>query len=149
MDRSLGSFRSELQCHPAANAPDVPAGGYLASCLGCSLSLGGALLTCTACSTADGRRRTTSYEPARCPLPATLDNNNGRLVCSGLRNAAGVPAGGYVHSCQGCALDEDNEWLRCSHCGTADGRQIEAAHRIAECASGRFDNQNGVLRCEG
>ena len=145
----VDNIQGELQCHPAANAPDVPAGGYLASCLGCSLSLGGALLTCTACSTADGRRRTTSYEPARCPLPATLDNNNGRLVCSGLRNAAGVPAGGYVHSCQGCALDEDNEWLRCSHCGTADGRQIEAAHRIAECASGRFDNQNGVLRCEG
>ena len=98
------------------NEAGSDAGGYPACCLGCSLSLGGALLTCSHCPTADGARYLSTYETARCPAPAQLDNNNGHLVCSGLRNAPNLPAGGYADSCQGCAVDEAGEQLFCSHC---------------------------------
>ena len=37
-------------------------------------------------------------------------------MCSGLRNAPNLPAGGYADSCQGCAVDEAGEQLFCSHC---------------------------------
>jgi hypothetical protein len=148
-DTAVDNIQGELQCHPEPNEAGIPAGGYQASCLGCSLSLGGALLTCSHCPTADGARYLSTYETARCPAPAQLDNNNGHLVCSGLRNAPNLPAGGYADSCQGCAVDEAGEQLFCSHCSAADGRQLFSSHRLDECAARTFDNRDGELVCAG
>ena len=143
---TVDNIQAELQCRPEPNAANIPRGRYASSCLGCSLSLGGALLTCTHCGTADGRRAAASYETARCVAPAQLDNNNGRLVCSGVPNQAGaLPGGGYSNSCQGCSVGDGR--LVCSHCGTSDGRQIVGLHELSSCKSGTFDNRDGVLVC--
>ena len=62
---------------------------------GCRLELGGAVVRCSHCGTADGARRESDYEVARCAPPAALNNNNGVLTCAGVPNAAGIPEGSY------------------------------------------------------
>ena len=152
---AVDNIQGELQCRPAPNAADIPRGGYTSSCQGCRLSRSKEHLRCTHCTTADGRRVGSTYATARCPPPAALDNHDGVLFCSGLRHAApagGLPAGGYLHSCQGCAVVEADgapPQLSCSHCATADRRQRDTALALAECASRRFGNQDGRLVCEG
>ena len=86
-----------------------------------------------------------AYPLARCPPPATFGNNNGRLTCEGLRNAAGLPDGGYLRSCGGCRWEDDE--IKCSHCAAADGRQVEAAAK-GKCPQGSaLDNHDGKLVC--
>ena len=142
----IDNIQGELQCKPAPNAADIPSGRYASSCEGCRLTDGGTSLACPHCTAADGRRLGSTYEIGRCPSPAQLDNNNGRLFCSGVPNARGLPRGGYANSCQGCAVDDAGQRLVCTHCATADGRQIHGEHPLA-CDSGRFDNRDGVLVC--
>ena len=113
---------------------------------GCRLEMGGAMLRCSHCGTADGARKASEYELARCMPPATLDNQNGVLSCSGVRSAPGIPDGAYKHSCQGCSTRDGT--LTCSHCSAANGRQLLSSIELGGCgAPNVIDNQDGTLRC--
>ncbi|KAL1496089.1 hypothetical protein AB1Y20_014715 [Prymnesium parvum] len=113
---------------------------------GCRLEQSGAVLWCSHCSTASGARREAEYELRRCAAPAALDNHDGKLFCSGVRSAADIPEGAFRHSCQGCS--QQSGVLSCSHCSTADGRQLAAELTIAGCKQpAEIDNRDGVLVC--
>ena len=44
---------------------------------------------------------------------------------------------------------DTGEQLFCSHCTTADGRQLFSSHRLEECPARTFDNRDGELVCAG
>ena len=171
--REINNMAGELQCTPEPNEAGLPDGGYLRTCLGCKLKVLNngkrakhgkreEAVSCTNCGMHDGTQRKAEYAMARCPSPGFLDNDNGILKCYNLPNAAGIPDGGYVHSCQGCKLlagdgggDGDGastgrgEKLYCSHCGTADGRQVVAQLFPNDCNEVEtVDNNNGRLVCK-
>lgn len=66
----VDNIGGELKCKPAANARNIPRGGYAGSCLGCTMS--GTKVQCSDCGTAGGARVAASYDMARCPPPHNL-----------------------------------------------------------------------------
>eukprot|EP00929_Paragymnodinium_shiwhaense_P050889 TRINITY_DN25620_c0_g1_i1.p1 TRINITY_DN25620_c0_g1~~TRINITY_DN25620_c0_g1_i1.p1 ORF type:complete len:1033 (+),score=90.75 TRINITY_DN25620_c0_g1_i1:64-3162(+) len=147
----VDNIHGDLDCKPRPNEADLPAGGYLGSCLGCKIEADGKSVVCSHCSTSDGHRRESSYSLDRCPAPHTLDNNDGVLVCNGIPNADNIPPGGYRDSCHGCALSADGRFLKCTHCLAADKRQLESVVDVTGCPMppAKIDNQNGKLACTG
>ena len=77
-----------------------------------------------------------------------VNNIQGRLECKPEPNAAGIPIGGYSHSCQGCSVEGAR--LRCTHCGTADGARVASEYELSRCQPpAKLDNNNGRLTCKG
>lgn len=143
----VDNIQGELQCKPKPNAKDIPRGGYARSCEGCRLE-GGAFLRCSHCGTADGRRVKAAYDLARCPPPGSLDNQDGKIVCTGLPHAEGIPSGGFRTSCLGCRLGGDQ--LICTSCRRADGSEVESSLALSSCylsPSHGVDNSDGSLVC--
>ena len=158
--KALSLSLSLSQCEhaqPACLKIHRPSGGYLDSCLGCVLvGLGapqkwhehlGPSVACSHCDAANGDRAATRYALLDCPAPGSLDNNDGRLECSGLTNAEGLPRGGYLDSCRGCRLLRGTT-LECSHCRTAGGHQQRTQFKLKDCPPPyRLDNHDGSLAC--
>ncbi|CAE8583567.1 unnamed protein product [Polarella glacialis] len=146
----VDNIRGELQCKPKVNAANIPEGGYRDSCRGCELEQGGTVLQCSHCGAADGRRVTSRFLLSQCPRPGKLDNHNGVLNCVGLLNAAKIPEGPYLHSCQGCHLFDYGKLVTCQLCRKADGRQLQSSFELGLCLPpGKLDNQDGSLICKG
>lgn len=154
---AVDNINGRLECAPLANERYLPSGGYLDSCLGCVLvGLGapqkwhehlGPSVACSHCDAANGDRAATRYALLDCPAPGSLDNNDGRLECSGLTNAEGLPRGGYLDSCRGCRLLRGTT-LECSHCRTAGGHQQRTQFKLKDCPPPyRLDNHDGSLAC--
>lgn len=149
----VDNIQGELQCKPKPNAPDIPAGGYQHSCLGCELLNQGSskqdtIVSCSHCGTANGQRRPSSYVISRCPIPGSLDNDDGGIVCKGVPNAFGIPAGEYRSSCQGCVLD--GFILQCSLCMRSTREQVSASFDMAKCPQpAKLENVDGTLHCAG
>eukprot|EP00927_Polykrikos_kofoidii_P076190 TRINITY_DN7298_c0_g1_i1.p1 TRINITY_DN7298_c0_g1~~TRINITY_DN7298_c0_g1_i1.p1 ORF type:complete len:987 (+),score=85.23 TRINITY_DN7298_c0_g1_i1:50-3010(+) len=141
--RSVDNLDGELSCSPLPNSPDIPPGGYTGSCLGCSLN--GGILKCTHCGRIRNPARYSSYTVDRCKKPGTLDNQDGILTCVGIPNARDIPDGGYQGSCQGCRME--GNLLRCSHCRTVDGHQVEATLSLPCKGKVPVGNSNGKLVC--
>ena len=118
----VNNIHGQLQCEPKPNDVAIPAGRYQQSCKGCELR--NRLLACSHCSTAAGRQVPSTFSPELCPPPGVLDNDNGKLVCSGLPNAAAVPDGPYLQSCQGCQVTNTPPSVQCRLCRRADGQQV-------------------------
>ena len=144
----VNNIHGHLQCEPKPNGANIPAGGYQQSCKGCELNSRG-FLACSHCSTASGKQNPSSYRLDNCPAPGTLDNDNGRLTCNGLPNDAALPSGPYLHSCQGCQLQQPH--VVCKLCRRADGQQVESRYELDRCPppSFKLDNQDGRLVCVG
>lgn len=143
---SLDNQNGILTCIGQPNNLDIPVGGYRDSCQGCRRA--GDLVECTLCRRADGQQAPASYDVRRCTPPAALDNRNGILICRGVPDTPGVPPGAYRDTCQGCSLDANRGALRCSHCLTADGRQVPASLSLLRCAAPpALENRDGALMC--
>ena len=56
---------------------------------------------------------------------------------------------GSSRSTGSAPVDEAGEQLFCSHCTTADGRQLFSSRRLEECPARTFDNRDGELVCTG
>lgn len=118
------------------------------------------LLSCTNCRTADGHERKSAFDLARCPAPGMLDNQDGILTCIGVPNAADVPPGPYLQSCQGCQLAQSSSgrsadtpgtpvMLVCPLCRSAAGKQVISSFNLLDCLPpGILHNVDGRLNCE-
>jgi len=124
--QAVDNIGGQLQCTPPTNQPGIPPGAYTTSCLGCAIKqqeqVGGVdnrtdrsaeVLHCIACRTVSGDRVVTWYELDRCPLPHTLENEDGVLVCNGPANKSPLPEGGFEQSCLGCAVIWNGEAGEC------------------------------------
>eukprot|EP00658_Telonema_sp_P-2_P066595 TRINITY_DN55580_c0_g2_i1.p1 TRINITY_DN55580_c0_g2~~TRINITY_DN55580_c0_g2_i1.p1 ORF type:complete len:148 (+),score=18.55 TRINITY_DN55580_c0_g2_i1:251-694(+) len=140
----IGNQNGRLMCMPKHNAPNVPPGDYLESCLGCALQ--GDMVRCTACNGADGEQHVASYLISRCALPGMLANIDGKLVCLGLPNSPNLPEGSYQDSCSGCGIAEPGQ-LRCSHCFAGDGSQHESVLVLPSNGCDSIGNSDGQLSC--
>lgn len=137
-----------LHCGGLQHAEGIPPGGYRDSCQGCALA--GSSLTCMHCRAADGRQLEASYDVQKCVAPGKIDNDNGALICSGMVNQRGIPAGAYQGSCEGCRLERGGALLTCAQCRDASGRRHETSYEPKRCPPpGKLDNANGMLRCTG
>jgi hypothetical protein len=152
--RDVNNVHGALSCAPEPNQLDIPHGHYTTSCLGCLLDTGGKggadRVYCSHCRDCEGATRPAAYVLSRCPSPGMMTNDCGIIKCHNMENAQNIPAGGYAHSCEGCKLTTDGTVLSCSHCGTADGRQIETSLALAACpaSQGSPDNSDGRLVCK-
>lgn len=148
---SIDNVGGILTCVGLKNDANIPPGGYQDSCQGCRVDARrpAPVLLCTHCRAADGRQHASSHELYRCPPPGELENRDGRLACRGVPNALSLPSGPYLETCQGCKLEGAGaSQLSCSHCRTADGRQIEASLVLASCPEGAtIGNDDGRLAC--
>eukprot|EP00802_Teleaulax_amphioxeia_P022967 Tamp_23479.p2 GENE.Tamp_23479~~Tamp_23479.p2 ORF type:complete len:126 (-),score=8.70 Tamp_23479:525-902(-) len=115
-------------------------GSYLGSCSGCSIDDGADMLKCTKCTKTCGAQIESSIAFSSCGSSA-FGNNGGKLVCEDL------PPGPYLRSCNNCNKGEDGN-LSCV-CTGGGGQRVDTRIGIASCPSGRFDNQEGKLVCEG
>eukprot|EP00930_Biecheleria_cincta_P005737 TRINITY_DN10667_c0_g1_i1.p1 TRINITY_DN10667_c0_g1~~TRINITY_DN10667_c0_g1_i1.p1 ORF type:complete len:650 (+),score=80.68 TRINITY_DN10667_c0_g1_i1:243-1952(+) len=135
---------------PPANEPGLPEGSYLGSCRGCSFDRARHLLRCSHCRSPGTPSLSSELDLTTCPLPE-VNNIRGSLQCEPKPNAPDIPPGGYADSCKGCEMRRGAEVsLFCSHCSTADGRQIASSFALVRCpAPGKLDNQDGLLTCKG
>merc|ERR1711924_228964 len=147
--QSFSNNNGKLICSPVPNAQDVPKGGYIHSCKGCSIVE--QVLMCTHCSAANGDQGPSSLSLEDCPPPQNIDNSNGRLMCSPSPNAADIPPGGYMESCLGCKVQRDSgksPLLTCTHCRKSDGEQVRSQIEVAQCPPpGHISNHEGSLTC--
>ncbi|CAK9086051.1 unnamed protein product [Durusdinium trenchii] len=142
----INNIQGRLQCEPKPNAASIPRGGYQRSCKGCDMQ--GDVLHCSHCGTASGNQVPASFEVLRCPAPAELDNDNGRLTCRGVPNDLACPPGPYLKSCQGCRSEAGH--VSCALCRRADGRQVAAEAAAGRCRwPAQLENQDGELVCSG
>eukprot|EP00281_Chroomonas_sp_CCMP1168_P024963 CAMPEP_0206225250 /NCGR_PEP_ID=MMETSP0047_2-20121206/7451_1 /ASSEMBLY_ACC=CAM_ASM_000192 /TAXON_ID=195065 /ORGANISM="Chroomonas mesostigmatica_cf, Strain CCMP1168" /LENGTH=340 /DNA_ID=CAMNT_0053648245 /DNA_START=6 /DNA_END=1028 /DNA_ORIENTATION=- len=69
-------------------------------------------------------------------------------------NGEGIPPGGYLQSCKGCAIvhgqASTDEWLRCTHCLTGQGSKFdESSIKLGSCQEDEWiTNHFGRLMCE-
>lgn len=148
------SFRRRVEEQRAAlplpNGPGIPEGSYLHSCRGCRISGDdGKTLECTHCRKPGRPAGSSALDLKTCEILA-VNNIHGSLQCQPLPNEPNIPPGAYQGSCLGCKMVQNQQVLDCSHCGTADGRQVRSTYEVSSCPPpGRFDNQDGVLTCLG
>jgi len=133
---------------PKPNGPGIPQGSYLGSCRGCSLSNAGATLSCTHCEVPGSPSDRSEVILTPCGGRA-INNIHGELQCDPEPNAPDIPKGPYEGSCKGCKLV--GPWLKCSHCGTAEGKVANADYDTRRCVPPEqtLDNQDGTLVCIG
>ena len=73
-----------------------------------------------------------------------VGNNNGELVCEDRGHGAGLPKGGFIHSCINCQVVDGKLSCRCK---ATDGSEKDSSlDLVAGCDS--VTNRNGELACE-
>eukprot|EP00435_Cladocopium_sp_Y103_P031164 s2296_g7.t2 len=135
----LDNDNGKLVCNGVTNDAACPDGPYLQSCQGCHLS--GSVVVCPLCRRADGRQMEASHSMETCTRPARLENQDGRLVCSGAID------GPYKKSCSQC--QQTGDFLTCQ-CGQSTGKSLESSYDISRCRSpAELHNLEGRLTCQG
>jgi len=142
--------RRQQAATPGPHGPSIPEGSYLDSCSGCRMEGSGAILVCARCVSPGSASSGSRLALGRCGAQRLVDNIQGELECKPEANAAGIPPGGYAHSCLGCKLEDGGSMLSCSHCGTKQGSRRSSAISLSRCAPpAAVDNQDGQLVCVG
>ena len=134
----------------SAKPPKLPAGDYGDSCTDCRLIKAGSVLFCKACPT----KLTNGGEAqARVDACKSFTNANGTLACGprpptceGEMCYGQIPAGGYIHTCGGCAQSDGK--LECTHCEDALGDWGASSIEVKACSGKIIDNIGGTLVCE-
>ena len=109
------------------------------SCQGCHLTA--SLLQCPLCRRADGRQMATSHSLETCTRPAQLENQDGKLVCSGALD------GPYKRSCSQC--QQAGDLLSCQ-CLQSSGKPLDSSYDISRCRDpAQLHNLEGRLTCQG
>jgi CVNH domain len=130
-DGSVGDARpaDAASCGP-------PAGGYTATCSGCTTVAN--TLTCE-CQNAQQQNTPASLDLCICPQPIDVENFNGAFNC------CGSPSGSYTGSCSSCSTT--GSVLSCS-CKNDSQQPTAATLNLCTCSNTTvISNQNGVLAC--
>lgn len=121
---------------PAAQAQTgLPGGAWQKSCYDAQVDHGD--LTAT-CQDKRGRDRDAEIDLTRCN--ARVENNDGRLQCSG--TAEKFPAGGWSQSCSDAYMAEG---VLYAYCKDTRGREREASLSVNRCPN--VENNDGRLVC--
>jgi len=118
-------------------------GSFRNTCSGCSIDDQEEWLSCTKCAKPCGAKIPASVNYRDCESKY-FANNDGELRCEIL------PPGRYLASCENCQqMDIDDAQVLSCKCYSGLGHEVAANIRLDACSSGRFDNWNGNLVCEG
>ena len=116
----------------------APAGSYSQSCSNVQVS---ANVLHAKCRSMQGAMVDTSLG---LPCNGSIDNINGRLMCTGAPQA-GVPPGSYLQSCGDARVQGGVLYANCRRAN----QSVAQATLALPCTGGRIDNLNGVLTCVG